>query len=199
MKREELVAQLHEIQAKEQEIQKQLRAFDYESKLSILKQYEGKYYKQKQDVNDLHVACIFVHNIGMKNLNPEAIRLSYWTDRETYFQLQDYAHFDPTDLSNDEEWVEITKQEFDQCFAEVMKRINKAMLNIKDETAFDEEMHEQMIAKYSLPKGGFDTDSIAGFSEGVKIAMILKRNGKGTVPTDAIVEGYNWAKEKLSV
>jgi len=58
------------------------------------------------------------------------LRLGYWEGNETsHFDIEYYGYFNPKKWDDDieEEWFEITKDEYMQHYAEVQKRISLAV------------------------------------------------------------------------
>jgi len=129
LNREKLVKQLIAIREQEKEIRKQLDAVDYEERFNDAKQYEGRYFKEVNDYHKERVRCLFVYSTDKERCEPMALCVGYWIGNETsYFEIEYYGHFYPKKWDDDiDKWVEIRKEEYQQHYEEVQKRIFSAV------------------------------------------------------------------------
>ncbi len=133
-KREEIVKRLNAIQKQENAVRKELESLDHKERLADATQYYGKYYKENvvSKHNKKYFRCVFVYAVDKKACQPIAMEISYWSDKDDWFSIQNYHHFRVRDYDDTEDkWVEITKTEFDKHYTEVRSRINKARLSYK--------------------------------------------------------------------
>jgi len=76
------------------------------------------------------VTKLFVYSTDEERCEPMMLRLGYWEGNETsHFDIEYYGYFNPKKWDDDieEEWFEITKDEYMQHYAEVQKRISLAV------------------------------------------------------------------------
>jgi len=118
MRKDELREQLDQVQ-------KKLDLLDYKDRFAEAKQYEGKYFIENDQDAKKFVRCVFVFGVNEKNCNMKVIGFNYYCDSNEYFQIENPLHFDPK--SEDINWNEISKKEFDKHRSEVMKRIELAL------------------------------------------------------------------------
>lgn len=127
--REELVKQLTALRKQEDEIRKQIEKYDYDNKFSKVKVYLGKYYKETGiHHDDENNRCLYVYDINKESCELQALSVHYWTDNDTYFGIEYYAHFNPERWDENDNWEEITKEEYLIHYnhvQEMVKNINK--------------------------------------------------------------------------
>lgn len=127
-RRKELVAQLISLREAESEVRKKLEGLDYEQRFADAKQYCGKYYSEINSHHKKCVRCLFVYGIDKVNCTPESICINYWENQDTFFGIEHYSQLNPKKWDEDEDaWKEITKEEFDHHYSEVMKRVELAI------------------------------------------------------------------------
>jgi hypothetical protein len=129
MNREKLLEQLTSIRKQEEEISKQIDAIDYEERLNDAKQYEGRYFKDVSTNNKEYIRCLFVYGTDEKNCTPNSLCVNYWENNEEYhFKIEDYDYFRPKHFDEDiDKWIEISKEEFQQHYNEVQRRISSVV------------------------------------------------------------------------
>lgn len=122
MERQKLVEELQALNKKKTEIHNQLDIIDYEKNLNAAKQYLGKCYLEAY--NGDCIRCLFVYGIDEKNCNILSLLVTYYPIESQWFEIECYTLFNPNRYDEDgSKWNEITKDEFDQHYQEVQKRI----------------------------------------------------------------------------
>ena len=123
-KRQEILTRLMLVQEQEQEIHKELKAFDYEDRFAQANIYVGKYYKEPNKHRDDYVRCVFVHGINLESCELNSMAIHYWKDQDDWYGIEYHNHFKLKDYDdNEDKFFEITKEEFILHYAEVLKRI----------------------------------------------------------------------------
>ncbi len=120
MNRDKLIEELMLIREQENKIKNQLNILDYEERLKNAKLYEGRYFKEIDNTSE-YVRCLFVYSVDVVSCQFMSICINYYTNIETtYFGIEYYNHFNPSDT----DWVEIPKEEFLEHYNEVQRRIS---------------------------------------------------------------------------
>ena len=127
MSRAKLVEQLTALKEQEKEIRKQLDLVDYEEKFNDAKQYEGRYFKEANEHHEGCVRCVFVYAVDKTNCTPMSLCVNYWIGQETYFEIEYYGQFHPRNWDEEDNWVEIDRNEFLQHFNEAQRLISLAV------------------------------------------------------------------------
>lgn len=128
--REELSKKLFSLRKEIGEVREKLDSFDYEERLSKVNKLLGKcFIESDSNIHDgKYITCLYIYNVEKDSCSPESIRIVYYTDSDIHFQIEYYYHFD---IDEDNNYSEITKEEFMVHYNEVQKRISNA-LNKKD-------------------------------------------------------------------
>lgn len=123
---EELFQQLQLLNEQRSKIQEELDKFSYKKRFDLASINKGKFFKETpSEFHPEYVKCIHVYDIRPEDCKPECIFLTYYTNLDTYFNVQYYDYFDlKDDFSN---WIEITKDEFMQHYNEVFSKIQKSL------------------------------------------------------------------------
>ena len=77
-------------------------------------------------VSDVMCLCLYVYEIDEQCI-PQSIIVSYFTDTDNYFGIEQYHHFNPDNTYSDDKWVEIDKEEFETHFNIVQDKITKSI------------------------------------------------------------------------
>lgn len=131
-KREEIVSRLNAIQEQEDVIRKELNAYDYENRFAKAGAYKGKYYQEKNKHHPNYIRCVFAYDVDEKSCELKSIEVSYWKDQQDWYKLEFNNHFNPSQWAEDnEKWIEISKEEYLEHYAEVQKRIGTVINKTK--------------------------------------------------------------------
>ena len=126
MNREDIVKELNELQSRISDARTRLDKFDFEEKFNSVSKYLGKYYKEDDELFKTHIRCLYVYEIDEQCI-PQSIIVSYFTDTDNYFGIEQYHHFNPDNTYSDDKWVEIDKEEFETHFNIVQDKITKSI------------------------------------------------------------------------
>lgn len=125
-RRDEIVANIENFQKQQEELRKQLDEIEYEEKFADAKQYEGKCFKEHNEEHN-YVVCVFVYDTDKINCEPKSICVRYWKTEDTHFEIEYNQSFYPKKWNEMEMWTEVSKEEFDKHYKEVLQRIEMAV------------------------------------------------------------------------
>lgn len=127
--REEIHNKQKELRDQLDILKKQVQDMDREENIAEANKYLGKFYieVQKYDHTQKYIRIYHVYGIEKTgSCGLLTLAAHYNQDHKGYFGIEDSTHFWPEPDSNDDlrnEYKEITMQEFDRHYAEVINRI----------------------------------------------------------------------------
>lgn len=126
--RQKLVEQSLALQAQEREISKQIAAIDHNEKMAKAQQYLGKCFRRNSDYggDNIYMESIYVYDVN-ESCQLESLVCGYWINNNVGFECDYYGQFDPEGYDDDRDYTPITRDEFDEHYAQVMKRIKLVM------------------------------------------------------------------------
>lgn len=128
-RREELAKQLRDLNIKSLEIRKEINALDFEQKIKESEVYLNKYFLEIcKGVNDKYIHIVFVYGID-ENCEPKSIRCSYLVDNVDFFQLENSTTFNPKKWDDEDNFIEISKEEFYKHYEIIKEKINSNLQN----------------------------------------------------------------------
>ncbi len=128
-KRQEILDRLNALRDQAKEVKKELDDLDYTDRLANAIVYRGKYYKEIQKYHDEYFRGVYVYNIDLETCECKGMEISYWSNKDDWFSIQNEHDFKVRGYDDDEDtWIEITKEEFDNHYSQVHSRINKAYM-----------------------------------------------------------------------
>ena len=120
IERENLVSRLQEIGEEQSKIRVQIDAIDFEEKSTEINSNLGKCFIEIDKDKD-HIACICLCAISESKNGFNAIRINYWKDCDYYFTIENTVIYF-SELSHNEEYREIVKEDFFFHYNETIKR-----------------------------------------------------------------------------
>lgn len=126
--KQKLLLKFNELGKQRNKIKERIDIIDYKDRLKESKQFEGKFYRENSDANDI-VRCVFVYSTNKVNCEPMGLFISYWKDNlDNYFDITSCYSFNPKKWEDDrDKYVEITKKEYMSHYQQVFKRIRLAI------------------------------------------------------------------------
>lgn len=126
MNREELVAKMQVLSKEVSNIRKDIDMIDFNSKIDHYNSYIGKYFRKEDKYMD--VCCVYCSSVDTERRQIVALHVSYYTDSEQHFHIQNEDYFDPLNEYTDNDiWVEIDKSEFYKHYNHVQSIIKKKL------------------------------------------------------------------------
>jgi len=130
MKRQDIVKELNIAQEKARELRNQLEEFDREERLKKANSYLGKCYIASDEMSD-YIRCLYVYNVNEQCI-PDTVYVSYFKDSNVHFQIESYGSFPGYD-EDDNKWVEISKQEFENHYNHVQTLVKNTINSLVQE------------------------------------------------------------------
>ncbi len=121
--RQTLVDALSKKLEEEKEIRKELNALDYQLRLNEANELKGKFFKQIEVLYEELVQCFFVYSVNKESCAPESISVRYVTNQRGTCSIEHTSSFYPKKWGDEKDYIEITKQEFDNVYSEALKLI----------------------------------------------------------------------------
>jgi|688.fasta_scaffold00022_193 hypothetical protein len=118
MTKEEISQSLKEIskeqfklESKRRKLNSILNNIESDEKMSKAKEFEGKYFIEKEDRHfSQYVRCLFIYAIDPNLYSQIALKITYSSNPDDgHYSIEDYRHFDPKDTS----WEETDKETFE--------------------------------------------------------------------------------------
>lgn len=167
--REEIVKRLEVIQEQESIVRDELKKHDHAERFAQANVYVGRYFKEPNIHHENCVRCIFAYGIYEASCEIRALCVSYWKDQDHWFHIEYYNHFNPKQWDEEEKWIEITKEEYMEHYAQAQKRVGliikeqpiNPLPSIEDAGVIAVSMSEQLNAQEQ-------SFFIAGFQECIK-------------------------------
>lgn len=126
LRREDIVKELNVFQKKVSELRNRLDEFDKEERLKKANSYLGKYYIASEDALTGYIRCLYVYSISEECI-PNSVIVTYFNDSDAHFSIEFYSHFNPGYYDDEDNWSEISKQEFENHYERVQELIKNSI------------------------------------------------------------------------